>query len=191
MGPLGSERLPTSDVNEPEEPRRILTRAVSCLASDDSRGDTLREWILFFHVLSAVIWLGGSIYVEALSAAARRGGDKAVRVAVMRRIGTTNRRLFNLAGISTIVFGFWLVFESPGWEFEMMWIVVGIVMAALAVVVDLFFTTPRIDQIEVLADDEEEESVDRLSVLLREVVMAGHARVGMLFIALVFMVFKP
>ena len=109
----------------------------------------------------------------------------------MRRIGLTNRRLFNLAGVSTIVFGFWLVFESPGWEFEMMWIVAGVVLGAFAVVVDLFFTTPRVDQIETLAGEEGEDSADRLSVLLKEVVLAGHARVGLLFIAFVFMVFKP
>ncbi|MEN8112809.1 MAG: DUF2269 family protein [Actinomycetota bacterium] len=151
----------------------------------------VRHWILFFHVLSVVVWLGGSIYVEALSAATRRGSDKTFRVTALRQIGVTNRRLFNLAGISTIVFGFWLVFISPGWEFEMTWIIVGILLASFAVVVDLFFTTPRIDQVEVLADSEDEESGERLSTLMKEIVLAGHARVGMLFLALIFMVFKP
>ena len=151
----------------------------------------MRDWILFFHVLSVVVWLGGSIYVEALSAAARRDGDQASRVAVLRRIGATGRRLFNPAGIATIVFGFWLVFISPGWEFEMIWIVVGIVMAVLAVVIDLFFTTPRVDEIEARADDEGEDAQTRLATLLREVVLAGHIRVALLFIGFVFMVFKP
>ncbi|MEN8114960.1 MAG: DUF2269 family protein [Actinomycetota bacterium] len=150
----------------------------------------MRDWVLFFHVLSVVVWLGGSIYVEALSAAVRRGGDEAFRGSALRRIGVTNRRLFNLAGISTIVFGFWLVLMSPGWKFEMTWIVVGILLGSFAVAVDLFFTTPRIDQIEALADSDEEEAEERLPTLLKEVVLAGHARVGMLFIALVFMVFK-
>ena len=143
---------------------------------------------MFFHVLSVMVWLGGSIYVEALMAAAGRGDEGAV-AEVFRRVGATNRRLFNLAGISTIVFGFWLVFISPGWEFEMIWVTVGILLATIAVIIDLFYATPRTDRVEALLNDPEgsQEAVPRL---IKEIVTAGHARVGLLFVALIFMVFK-
>ena len=38
----------------------------------------MSDWILFFHILSVIIWMGGSIYVEALMASAGRGGDEAI-----------------------------------------------------------------------------------------------------------------
>ncbi len=41
------------------------------------------------------------------------------------------------------MFGFWLVFIVPGWEFESVWITVGILVATVAVVIDLFYATPR------------------------------------------------
>jgi uncharacterized membrane protein len=145
------------------------------------------NWILFFHLLSATVWLGGSIYVEALMAAAGRG-DEGSLVTVFRRVGTTNRRLFNLAGIATIVFGFWLV-GITSWQFETIWVTVGIVLATIAVVIDLFYATPRVDRVERMAEDPD-QSNDAVSDIIKQVVNAGHARVGLLFVAFVFMVFK-
>lgn len=149
----------------------------------------MRDWVTLFHVLSVIVWLGGSIYLEALMANARRDGDEGALVAAFRTIGATNRRLFNFAGIATVVFGFWLVGISPGWEFEMIWITVGILLATIAVVIDLFYVTPRTDRVERMIDDPE-QSDDAVSVVIKQVVNAGHARVGLLFVAFVFMIFK-
>jgi uncharacterized membrane protein len=149
----------------------------------------MRDWVTLFHVLSVIVWMGGSIYVEALMAAASRGGDEGAFVAVFRRVGTTNRRLFNLAGISTIVFGFWLVGVSSQFEFEEIWIGVGILLSTVAVVIDLFYATPRADRVERMIDDPE-QSDDAINAIVKQVVNAGHARVGLLFVAFVFMIFK-
>ena len=149
----------------------------------------MRNWILFFHIISVIVWMGGSIYVEALMAAVGRSEDESRLVGVFRKVGATNRRLFNIAGIATIVFGFWLVFIVPGWEFETVWITVGILVATVAVVIDLFYSTPRIDRVEALVEDPE-ESNDAVPGLVNQVLMAGHIRTGLLFVGVVFMVFK-
>jgi uncharacterized membrane protein len=149
----------------------------------------MRDWVTLFHILSVIVWMGGSIYVEALMAAASRGGDEGALVAVFRRVGTTNRRLFNIAGVSTIVFGFWLVGISSYIEFEEIWIGVGILFATIAVVIDLFYATPRTDRVERMMDDPD-QSDDAINALVKQVVNAGHARVGLLFVAFVFMIFK-
>jgi uncharacterized membrane protein len=86
------------------------------------------------------------------------------------------------------VFGFWLV-GITSWQFETIWVTVGIVLATIAVVIDLFYATPRIDRVERMADDPD-QSNDAVSDVIKQVVNAGHARVGLLFVAFVFMVFK-
>jgi uncharacterized membrane protein len=149
----------------------------------------MRDWVTLFHILSVIVWMGGSIYVEALMAAASRGGDEGALVAVFRRVGTTNRRLFNIAGVSTIVFGFWLVGISSYIEFEEIWIGVGILFATIAVVIDLFYATPRTERVERMMDDPD-QSDDAINALVKQVVNAGHARVGLLFVAFVFMIFR-
>ena len=147
------------------------------------------NWIFLFHILSVIIWMGGSIYVEALMASAGRGGNEGALVGLFRRVGATNRRLFNIAGIATIVFGFWLVFESSSFDFEEPWVAVGLIVAAIAVVIDLFYAAPRIDRVEALVTDPEASS-DAVPGLISQVAMAGHIRSGLLFVGVVFMVFK-
>ena len=149
----------------------------------------MRNWVLFFHILSVIVWMGGSIYVEALMAAAGRDDEGNGLVGIFRRGGATKRRLFNIAGVSTIVFGFWLVFIVPGWEFETIWVTVGIIVAAIAVVIDLFYATPRVDRIEALSNDTE-ANTEAIPGLIQQVLMAGHIRTGLLFIGVIFMVFK-
>lgn len=149
----------------------------------------MRHWILFFHLIAVIVWMGGSIYVEALMASAGRLGDEGALVGLFRRVGATNRRLFNIAGVATIVFGFWLVFIVPGWEFETVWVSVGIIVAAIAVVIDLFYATPRIDRVEALVTDPEASS-DAVPGLISQVAMAGHIRSALLLVGVVFMVFK-
>ena len=150
---------------------------------------TVRDWILLFHLIAVIVWMGGSIYVEALMAAAGRSGDESGLVGVFRKVGVANRRLFNIAGIATIVFGFWLVFIVPGWEFETVWVTVGILVAVVAVIIDLFYATPRVDRVERMVEDPE-QSNDAVPGLIGQVLMAGHIRTGLLFIGVVFMVFK-
>jgi len=122
-------------------------------------------------------------------ASAGRLGDEGALVGLFRRVGATNRRLFNIAGVATIVFGFWLVFIVPGWEFETVWVSVGIIVAAIAVVIDLFYATPRIDRVEALVTDPEASS-DAVPGLISQVAMAGHIRSALLLVGVVFMVFK-
>ncbi len=148
----------------------------------------MRHWILFFHLLSVIVWLGGSIYVEALMAAAGRGDDERTLTTVFQKVGVTNRRLFNLAGVAAIVFGFWLVVITS-FEFEMLWVTVGILLATIAVVIDLFYATPRVDRAERALNAAEGES-EGIADLMKQVSMASHARTGLLFVAMIFMVFK-
>lgn len=148
----------------------------------------MRHWILFFHLLSVIVWLGGSIYVEALMAAAGRGDDQRTLTTVFQKVGATNRRLFNLAGVAAIVFGFWLVVITS-FEFEMLWVTVGILLATIAVVIDLFYATPRVDRAERALNAPVGES-EGIADLMKQVTIASHARTGLLFLAMIFMVFK-
>ena len=82
-----------------------------------------------------------------------------------------------------------MVFIVPGWEFETVWVTVGILVAVVALVIDLFYATPRVDRVERMVEDPE-ESNDAVPGLISKVLMAGHIRTGLLFIGVVFMVFK-
>lgn len=146
------------------------------------------QWLLLFHVLFAVVWLGGSIYVEGLMAAANRTGDVSAVMGVFTKVAPTNRRLFNLAGIGVIVFGFGLVFEMD-LEFEAIWISVAIVAAVLAIAIDLFYETPKGSKIVALVNANGPGDAEAAE-LVKKVAMFSHVRTLLLAIGLVMMIFK-
>ena len=149
----------------------------------------MSEWLLLFHVLFAMIWFGGSVYLEGLMAAAGRTGEAAAVTTVFRSVAPTNRRLFSIAGIGSIVFGFWLVAEV-GLEFESLWIAVAIVASLLAIGLDLFYATPRSSKILTLVNANGAEDAEAAE-LAAKVSIAGHVRTLLLAIAFVMMIFKP
>lgn len=149
----------------------------------------MREWVLYGHVLFAIIWMGGSVYVEALIANVRRRSDPIALGAVFRDIAVLNQRVFSFAGIMTVVFGFWLVFATA-WSFEMLWVALSILLVAVAVTMDLFYTTPRSREALELIELKGPADHDA-AVRIEQVVNAGHVRLGILAVVLFLMVFKP
>jgi len=150
----------------------------------------LYDWLLLFHVLFATIWFGGSVYLEGLIATAGRTGEQAAVTAVYRRIAPTNRRLFSIAGIGTILFGFWLVLEKEAWQFESVWVAVGIGAALLAIGLDLFYETPKGAKIVSLVEANGEGDTEAAEIA-KQGSMVGHVRTLLLFVALIMMIFKP
>lgn len=149
----------------------------------------MREWVLFGHVLSAIIWMGGSVYVEALTANVRRRSDRIALGATFRDIAALNQRLFTIAGVLVVVFGFWLVFITT-WSFEMLWVAVSILLVVVSVTMDLFYTAPRSKEALAIIDEQGPADPDAV-VLIDQVITAGHIRLGILLTVLFLMIFKP
>jgi uncharacterized membrane protein len=149
----------------------------------------LREWVLLGHVLVAMIWMGGSIYVEALVANAKRRSDPMALGVMFRAIAGINQRLFSAAGILVVVFGFWLVFLAP-FSFDVLWVAVSILFVGVLVVVDLFYTTPRSRESLELIEERGAADPDAAR-LIDEVINVGHIRLGILLVVLFLMIFKP
>jgi putative copper export protein len=85
-------------------------------------GATLYDWLMFGHVLAAMIWLGGWVTLSILAKQALRHQDPdtlARFAATMRFIGP---RLFAPATLLVAGLGAWLVLDSHQWHFRQFWI---------------------------------------------------------------------
>ena len=105
------------------------------------------------------------------------------------RVFPTNKRLFGIAGIGALVFGFWLVFETT-WTFEMAWVAIALALTLVAIALGIFYFGPRGDAI---AARVEEHGIDdeQAHAQLRQVGTVGHVSSLLIFIAFVLMIFKP
>jgi uncharacterized membrane protein len=93
----------------------------------------LTDWLLFLHIVAAMVWVGGTLLLGALATRARRDGAAVGEfVATLRRIAP-----FVLAPAPVIVLGagIWLALESDAWGFDQSWLRMGVTVFALAFLV--------------------------------------------------------
>jgi uncharacterized membrane protein len=92
----------------------------------------LQDWLLFAHVLAAMLWLGGLAVLGALGIRVVREGDAdatARFLAGLRRIGPV---LLAPAPVVLVAFGVWLVADSDAWGFGQLWVQLGLGLFAAA-----------------------------------------------------------
>lgn len=96
---------------------------------------TLYDWLLFAHVLAAMIWVGGLVMLAAVGIRTRRSGD---RDAIARFVGSLRilgAAVLAPAGVLLLVFGIWMVVDSAAWDFGQTWVRTGMALLIAAVVV--------------------------------------------------------
>jgi uncharacterized membrane protein len=99
----------------------------------------LHQWLVFVHVLAAMVWVGGLVALGALGTSVLRTGE---RDAVARFVGSfrvVGPFVLMPASILVLVFGIWLVLDGAGWSFEQTWIRLAVALLAAAVLVGAAF----------------------------------------------------
>lgn len=92
----------------------------------------LYEWLMFLHVLAAMIWLGGLVVLIALSSYLLRSGDREAIArfsASLRRIGPL---VLAPSTIAVVSLGIGLVLDSNQWHFSQGWVVLALALFAAA-----------------------------------------------------------
>jgi uncharacterized membrane protein len=90
------------------------------------------DWLVFIHVLAAMIWVGGITMLGAFAIRILREDDPA---AVGRFLGTLRRigpLVLAPAPVLVVGFGIWAVLDSDAWDFGQLWIDLGLGLFAVA-----------------------------------------------------------
>jgi uncharacterized membrane protein len=99
---------------------------------------TLYQWLLFGHLLGAMVWLGGGVVLAVLSAAALRGDEHAV-ARFARSLRVVGPAVLAPATVLTLGFGVWLVLDSEAWDFGQAWVIAALALIAAVIVVGAGF----------------------------------------------------
>jgi uncharacterized membrane protein len=101
----------------------------------------LYKWLLFLHIVAAMVWVGGLVALTAFATHALRSGERepvARFVGSLRVVGP-----FALAPASALVLalGVWMVIDSSAWDFGQTWIWLALAILAAAVLVGAVFVS--------------------------------------------------
>lgn len=100
---------------------------------------TVYQWLLFLHILAAMIWLGGLVALTVLSALAVRSRDEAVVARFVSSLRVLGPLTLAPAMLAVLALGIGLVLQSDAWAFDQGWIVLALSLFVAVVVVGLAF----------------------------------------------------
>ena len=97
--------------------------------------------LLSIHVLAAVFWVGGGFLLNVAMLLAARSGDPASRLAAMRLAHVVGPWLF--LPLSLIVLGTGVWMTEKYYEWDQLWIVLGLIGTVTAISIALLYLSPR------------------------------------------------
>ena len=89
---------------------------------------SLYDWLLFLHILAAMVWLGGSVMLAVVAARVLRDPDPAAVVRFTSGLRVIGPLVLAPATLAVLGFGIWLVVDA--WDFGQLWVQLGLALFA-------------------------------------------------------------
>lgn len=101
------------------------------------------NWIKTFHVLAAIVWVGGGIFIQIYVTRLKRANDQAKLMAFAKDVEKFGMTVFLPASIAVLILGIAMVWYSPQWEITQLWVILGLFGIANTIVVGAAFLGPE------------------------------------------------
>ena len=93
---------------------------------------TLYDWLLFLHVLAAMVWVGGGVMLAAIAARVLRDPDPAAVSRFTASLRSLGLLVLAPATVAVLGLGIGLVVDSDAWDFGQLWLQLGLALFAAA-----------------------------------------------------------
>jgi uncharacterized membrane protein len=100
---------------------------------------TLYDWLKVGHILGAMIWVGGGVTLVFFALRVRASGDPAAVTEFGRTLAFLGPRLLAPSVIAVLVFGLWMIPINSAWNFGQAWILLALVLFAVAFLVGAIY----------------------------------------------------
>jgi len=93
---------------------------------------TLYDWLLFLHVLAAMVWVGGGVMLAAVAARVLRDPDPAAVGRFTASLRSLGPLVLAPARVAVLGLGIGLVVDSDAWDSGQLWLQLGLALFAAA-----------------------------------------------------------
>jgi uncharacterized membrane protein len=87
---------------------------------------TLYDWLLFLHVLAAMVWLGGGIVLSVTAARVLRDPEPGAVARFTASLRVVGPLVLAPATIAVLGLGIGLVVDTDAWDFGQLWVQLGL-----------------------------------------------------------------
>jgi uncharacterized membrane protein len=148
---------------------------------------TLYEGLLFVHIVTVSVWLGGSIMLAFVSGRIQRTGDAAFRARFARAAGVVGP-VIGVSAILVLASGIWMVLDSDPIELSQLWVWLGLALFIVSAVVGAAYFAPASDRIVKALEAGQVQEADRRA---RTFNLVSRLDTLLLLVIVGLMVFKP
>jgi uncharacterized membrane protein len=96
---------------------------------------TLYDWLLFGHIVAAMVWVGSLLTLVALAIGVVRSGDPSGVPPFFRSVRTVAPWVFGLSTFLVLALGSWMVVDSDAWDLGQAWVRGGLTLFVAAILV--------------------------------------------------------
>jgi uncharacterized membrane protein len=148
----------------------------------------LHGWLVFIHVVAAMVWVGGAAVLSSSAIWALRQPEPGAVARFVRSLRVTGPIVFAPAPALLVAAGVWMVVDDDAWAWDQAWIRLGLGMFAAAFLVGAGYTGRAVAAAgrAVAAGDDVEAARQ-----LRRWASGALVVLGLLLVATWGMVFKP
>jgi uncharacterized membrane protein len=148
----------------------------------------LYDWLLFLHVVAAMVWLGGGVLLAALATRVLRDRDPAAISGFIASLRVIGPAMLAPATVAVVGLGVWLVLNSSAWDFGQFWVQLGLALFVAAFLIGVgYLSRAAIGAERAAAEANADEAIRHLTRWS----WGYRALVLLLLVATWDMIFKP
>ncbi len=147
------------------------------------------EFLLFGHLIAAMLWVGGDLMIQMFYLRARAAGPAAVGQ-FAKDVEWIGLRVLNPASLGVVIFGVLLVIDSDFYEFSQFWITAALAMFLVSAVTGAAFLGPETGRIGRISDEKGPDHPE-VQARVRRVVILSRIEFTLLILIVLDMVLKP
>ena len=147
------------------------------------------DWLLFFHIAAAIVWLGGGAAIQVLAIRANRADDPARMTGIASDAEWIGMRIFLPSSLIVLVLGIILTVDGP-WDFGQTWIILALIGFGMSFVTGAAFLGPESGRISKLLAAEGPES-PAVRARIQRIFLVSRIELGLLYLIVLDMVLKP
>jgi uncharacterized membrane protein len=148
------------------------------------------EFLLFFHIAMAVIWVGGAAMVQFFALRTLWVRDPVRLADFAGDVEYIGNRVFIPASLLAFVSGIWMVLDSDFLGFGDDWIVIGLILFAITFVAGALFFGPESGRIKKLIEAEG-PTAPAVQARIQRILALSRADLMLLFLLVFDMAVKP
>jgi uncharacterized membrane protein len=99
----------------------------------------LADWLLFLHILAAIVWLGGLVMLGLLATLVLRSRDGEAVTRFVGSLRVVGPLALAPAMVALLGFGIWMVAHDEAWDFGQTWILLALALFAGAFLIGAAF----------------------------------------------------